>query len=87
MSEPASGVEPCSFGGAQKAGQTPQSGQVNSVYTEGKQMQNAGLTPHLGFDPTIRALCKRGINVKMSCLLGLLVPSLALFAVGKQMYH
>ena len=30
------------------------------VYTEG---QKAGLTPHLGFDPAIGALCKRGINV------------------------
>ena len=28
------------------------------VYTEG---QKAGLTPHLGFDPAIGALCKRGI--------------------------
>ena len=32
------------------SGQTPQVGQVICVYTEG---QKAGLTPHLGFDPTI----------------------------------
>ena len=60
VSDPASGVEPYSFGWAQKAGQTPQSRQVNSVYTEG---QKAGLTPHLGFDPAIGALCKRGIQL------------------------
>ena len=39
------------------AGQTPQSEQVYSVYTEG---QKAGLTPHLGFDPAIGSPCKRG---------------------------
>ena len=40
------------------AGQTPQSEQVYSVYTEG---QKAGLTPHLGFDPAIGSPCKHGI--------------------------
>ena len=29
------------------------------VYTEG---QKAGQTPHVGFDPAIGALCKRGIS-------------------------
>ena len=42
VSDPACGVEPYKFGGAQKAGQTPQSGQVICVYIEGKK---AGLTP------------------------------------------
>ena len=55
VSDPACGVEPYKFGGAQKAGQTPQSGQVICVYTKG---QKAGLTPHLGFNPAIGALCK-----------------------------
>ena len=44
MSDPASGVEPYPLGGAQVAGQTPQSEQVYSVYTEG---QKAGLTPRI----------------------------------------
>ena len=35
VSDPACGVEPYKFGGAQKAGQTPQSGQVICVYTAG----------------------------------------------------
>ena len=39
------------------AGQTPQSEQVYSVYTEG---QKADLTPHLGFDPAIGSPCKHG---------------------------
>ena len=39
-------------------GQTPQSGQVFSVYTEG---QKADQTPHLGFDSAIVSACKRGI--------------------------
>ena len=63
VSDPACGVEPYKFGGAQKAGQTPQSGQVICVYTEG---QKAGLTPHLGFDPAIGALCKRGIYLNLA---------------------
>ena len=42
------------------AGQTPQSEQVYSVYTEG---QKADLTPHLGFDPAIGSPCKHGNNV------------------------
>ena len=37
-----SDLEPYNFGGAQKVGHTPQSGQVICVYTEG---QKAGLTP------------------------------------------
>ena len=46
------------------AGQTPQSEQVYSVYTEG---QMAGLTPHLGFDPAIGSPCnclrlREGVN-------------------------
>ena len=45
-------IEPYEFGGAQKAGQTPQSGQVICLYTEG---QKAGLTPHVGFDPRNRS--------------------------------
>ena len=57
VSDPASGVEPYPIGGAQKAGQTPQSEHVDPVYTEG---QKAGLTPHLGFDPAIGAPCKHG---------------------------
>ena len=56
VSDTACGVKPYKFRGAQKAGQTPQSGQVICVYTEG---QKAGLTPHVGFDPAIGALCKR----------------------------
>ena len=55
VSDPACGIEPYKFGGAQKAGQTPHVGQVICVYTEG---QKAGLTPHVGFDPAIGALCK-----------------------------
>ena len=62
MSDPASSVEPYSIGGAQKAGQTPESEHVDPAYTGG---QKAGLTPHLGFDPAIGALCKHGI-----CLCG-----------------
>ena len=57
VSDPACGVESYKFGGVQKAGQTLQSGQVIWVYTEG---QKVGLTPQLGFDPAIGALCKRG---------------------------
>ena len=48
------GVKPYKFGGAQKVGQTPQSGQVICVYTEG---QKAGLTPHVRH----RNLCQHGI--------------------------
>ena len=54
--DPACGVEPYKFGGAQKAGQTPQSGQV-AFTLRGKRR---GLTPHVGFDPAIGALCKHG---------------------------
>ena len=36
LSDPACEVEPYKFGGAQKAGQTLQSGQVICVYTEGQ---------------------------------------------------
>ena len=47
------GVEPYKFGGAQNAGQTPQSGQVICIiYTEGQKA---------GSDPAIGALCKCGI--------------------------
>ena len=42
-----------------KGGSDPASGQVICVYIEG---QKACLTPHVGFDPTIGALCKCGVR-------------------------
>ena len=59
MSDPACGVEPYKFGGAQKVGQTPQPGQVICVYTEG---QKVGLTPQVGH-------CVNMIVVNLSNLL------------------
>ena len=43
-----------------KGGSNLQVGQVICVYPEGEK---AGLTPHVGFDPAIGALCKRDISV------------------------
>ena len=51
-SDPACGVEPYKLGGAQKAGQTPQSGQVICVYTEG---QKAGSDSSSGVQPRNRS--------------------------------
>ena len=55
------------------AGQTPQSVQVYSVYTEG---QKANLTPHLGFDPAIGSPCKQ-----RNCVVGHCIPWLIALSV------
>ena len=66
-------VEPYKFGGAQKAGQTPQLGQVICIYTEG---QKAGLTriwgstpgpPHSGVGGTACVFPKSPVKGYFSC--------------------
>ena len=67
VSDPACGVEPYKFGGAQKAGQTPQSGQVICVYIEGEKG---------GSDPAIGALCKRSISCRAAQWVVVILPQL-----------